>query len=251
MSHPTPHFALYGTAPSYDHLRVFCCACYPNTFATAPHKLSHRSTRSLFLGYSSDHNGYHCLDLTSHYIILSRHVVFDEDMFPLAGSSLPTDLDSLLESDPITPSPPAPRFAPLPAPLMASTPPRAPLPLPHTAPSTPPAPRVTPMPPLTLLPTPWVAPTTPTVPCAVTLRAASTPRTARPRALAPTTSATRFADPTLIYHHRGSTTPSAHLDSGPSMSVAHFVDPVVVYHRRKPVKPVAPDVPASHSEQMV
>jgi hypothetical protein len=35
------------------------------------------------------------------------------------------------------------------------------------------------------------------------------------------------------------------------MSVAHFVDPVVVYHRRKPVKPVAPDVPASHSEQMV
>jgi hypothetical protein len=52
VSHPTPHFALYGTAPSYDHLRVFGCACYHNTFATASHKLSPRSTCCLFLGYS-------------------------------------------------------------------------------------------------------------------------------------------------------------------------------------------------------
>jgi hypothetical protein len=34
---------------SYDHLRVFGCACYPNTSATAPHKLSPRYTRCLFL----------------------------------------------------------------------------------------------------------------------------------------------------------------------------------------------------------
>jgi hypothetical protein len=102
----------YGTAPSYDHLRVFDCACYRNTSATAPHKLSPRSTRCLFLGYSPDHKGYRCLDLNSHRIIISRHVVFDEDVFPLAGSTPPTDLDSLLESDPIPPPPPAPRLAP-------------------------------------------------------------------------------------------------------------------------------------------
>jgi hypothetical protein len=101
VSHPTPHFALYGTAPSYDHLRVFGCACYPNISATAPNKLSPRNTRCLFLGYSPDHKGYRCLDLTSHRIIISRHVVFDEDVFPLAGSTPPTDLDSLLESDPV------------------------------------------------------------------------------------------------------------------------------------------------------
>jgi hypothetical protein len=97
-----PHFALYDTTLSYDHLRVFSCACYPNTSTTAPHKLSPRSTRCLFLGYSPDHKGYHCLDLTSHCIIISRYVVYDEDVFPLAGSSPPTDLDSLLESDPST-----------------------------------------------------------------------------------------------------------------------------------------------------
>jgi hypothetical protein len=33
---PSPHFALFGTTPSYVHLRVFGCACYPNTSATAP-----------------------------------------------------------------------------------------------------------------------------------------------------------------------------------------------------------------------
>ncbi|WVZ87055.1 hypothetical protein U9M48_033752 [Paspalum notatum var. saurae] len=42
---PTPHHALFGTPPRYDHLRVFGCACYPNTSATAPHKLAPRSTR--------------------------------------------------------------------------------------------------------------------------------------------------------------------------------------------------------------
>jgi hypothetical protein len=105
VSHPTPYFALYGTTPSYDHLLVFSCACYPNTFVTTPHKLSPRSTRCFFLGYSPCHKGYHYLDLVSHLILIFHHVVFDEDVFPLAGSSPPTDLDSLLESD-LVPSPP-------------------------------------------------------------------------------------------------------------------------------------------------
>jgi hypothetical protein len=105
VSHPTPHFALYGTTPSYDHLRMFGCACYPNTSATAPHKLSPHSTCCLFLGYSPDHKGYQCLVLVNHHILISHHVVFDEDVFPLAGSSTPTNLNSLIESDPVPPLP--------------------------------------------------------------------------------------------------------------------------------------------------
>jgi hypothetical protein len=103
VSHPTPHSALYDTNPSYDHFHVFGCACYPNTSATAPHKLSPRSTRCLFLDYSPDHEGYRCLDLASHCILISRHVVFDKNVFPLASSSPPTDLDALIESDPVPP----------------------------------------------------------------------------------------------------------------------------------------------------
>jgi hypothetical protein len=93
-----PHIALFGSAPSYEHLRVFGCAYYPNTAATAPHKLAPHFTRCVFLGYSSDHKGYRCLDLSTNLLIVSRHVAFDEDTFPLASSPNPTDLDFLCES---------------------------------------------------------------------------------------------------------------------------------------------------------
>jgi hypothetical protein len=66
-----PHLALFGSAPSYEHLHVFGCTCYPNTTATAPHKLSPRSTRCVFLGYSVDHKGYRCLDLSTNRLIIS------------------------------------------------------------------------------------------------------------------------------------------------------------------------------------
>jgi hypothetical protein len=48
-----PHLTLFSFAPSYEHLHVFGCTCYPNTTATAPHKLSPRSTQCVFLGYSA------------------------------------------------------------------------------------------------------------------------------------------------------------------------------------------------------
>jgi transposase InsO family protein len=241
VRHPTPHFALYGTTPSYDHLRLFGCACYPNTSATAPRKLSPRSTRCLFLGYSPDHKGYRCLDLTSHRIIISRHVIFDEDVFPLAGSTPPTDLDSLLESDPIPPPPLAPRLAPLPAPRAATTPPLTTSSAPRVTPSTPPAPRAA----TSIMPAPRAAPSTTPVPRAASSTppaphaAPSTPSAPRaapsttpaPRA-APSTPA-RFANPTLVYHRRGHATTSAPPDSGLSTSAARFADPAVVYQRRR------------------
>jgi hypothetical protein len=106
--------------PYYEHLRVFGCTCYPNTTATAPHKLSPRSTRCVFLGYSTDHKGYRCLDLSTNHLIIFRHVVFDEDSFPLAASLSLTNMYFLCESGPTVStigthlttagtSPPAPR----------------------------------------------------------------------------------------------------------------------------------------------
>jgi hypothetical protein len=89
------HVALFGSVPSYEHLRVFGCTCYPNTAATAPPKLSPCSTRCVFLGYSTDHKGYRCLNLSTNRLIVSRYVVFDEDSFPLTASPSLTNLDFL------------------------------------------------------------------------------------------------------------------------------------------------------------
>jgi hypothetical protein len=84
-----PHIALFGSAPSYEHLRVFDCACYPNTAATAPHKLAPCSTWYVFLGYSYDHKGYRCLDLSTNRLIVSRYMVFHENSFPSPPRPIP------------------------------------------------------------------------------------------------------------------------------------------------------------------
>ena len=94
----TPHEALFGSSPTYEHLRVFGCKCYPNLTATAPHKLAPRSALCVFLGYSAHHKGYRCLDLATNKVIISRHVIFDEAAFPFAEQSpaiTPADLDFL------------------------------------------------------------------------------------------------------------------------------------------------------------
>ena len=69
-----PYIRLYDTQPNYATLRVFGCLCYPNQSATAKHKLAPRSTACVFLGYPSNHKGYHCLDISTRRVIISRHV---------------------------------------------------------------------------------------------------------------------------------------------------------------------------------
>jgi hypothetical protein len=96
----SPYFAIHGVAPSYEHLRVFGCTCYPNLSAKAVHKLAPRSTRCIFLGYSVDHKGYRCLDLTTTNIVVSQYVVFDEADFPFSTSPrLTNNLDIFLQDN--------------------------------------------------------------------------------------------------------------------------------------------------------
>jgi hypothetical protein len=70
---------------------VFGCACWPNLRPYNNQKLAFRSTQCVFLGYSSMHKGYKCLDRSSDRIYISRDVVFDEAIFPFASSSTPSD----------------------------------------------------------------------------------------------------------------------------------------------------------------
>jgi hypothetical protein len=89
-------------------------------------------------------------------------------------------------------------------------------------------------PPLARLPAPRAAPST-----------SSTPREA-PATSAPSTSGTRFADPSIVYRRRGSVPLSAPTDPGTLTSAARFADPAVIYHCRGPATPVAPEPSVQH-----
>lgn len=86
----SPLEILYQQVPSYFHIRVFGCLCYPLIPSTTIHKLQPRSTPCVFLGYPSNHHGYKCYDLSSNKIIICRHVLFDEHVFPFARLQTPS-----------------------------------------------------------------------------------------------------------------------------------------------------------------
>ncbi|GJW05934.1 ribonuclease H-like domain-containing protein [Tanacetum coccineum] len=95
-----PYTRLFGSNPDYNLLRTFGCLCYPHVYTT--HKLEPRATPSIFLGHASNHRGYRCYNLHTKQIIISRHVTFDETVFPYgtappAMSNKYTFLDDYLE----------------------------------------------------------------------------------------------------------------------------------------------------------
>ncbi|KAI3668990.1 hypothetical protein L6452_40208 [Arctium lappa] len=147
----TPTSALYLKHPTYDHLRIFGCACYPNLNATKPHKFAPRSTACVFLGYPPQYRGYRCLDLSTGKILLSRYVTFDDSTFPFANLNHKPTTHPFHDSDPnpllFHPTPPplhTPPTTPASATTAAASPPTsattAAAPLPSTtSPQSPPA----------------------------------------------------------------------------------------------------------------
>nr|XP_043631213.1 uncharacterized protein LOC122602692 isoform X1 [Erigeron canadensis] len=78
----SPFEQLFHTTPHFSFLRVFGCRCYPHLRPYHTHKMDFRSTPSVFLGYSTSHHGYRCLELSTDRIYICRHVRFDELSFP-------------------------------------------------------------------------------------------------------------------------------------------------------------------------
>ena len=81
----SPLQLLFNHVPDYKALRIFGCACYPNTRPSNNHKLAFRSVQCTFLGYSLTHKGYKCLN-PSDKIFISRDVIFYEHLFPFSES---------------------------------------------------------------------------------------------------------------------------------------------------------------------
>lgn len=79
-----PFTKLFHEKPKFDTLRTFGSAFFPCLRPYNAHKLHFRSKLCVFIGYSSNHMGYRCLDVPSGRVYLSRHVVFDKQQFPFS-----------------------------------------------------------------------------------------------------------------------------------------------------------------------
>lgn len=73
---------MYCLHPDLSQLRVFGCACYRYLRPCNTHKLEHRTKECLFLGYSPTSKGYLYLDIPTSHVYTSRHVLFNESLFP-------------------------------------------------------------------------------------------------------------------------------------------------------------------------
>ncbi|CAL8170379.1 unnamed protein product [Prunus armeniaca] len=78
----SPYFLLFGSAPAINHLRVFGCACFPLLKPYNTNKLQPKTSTCVFLGYAGQYKGYICFSLTTNRLFVTRHVLFDETMFP-------------------------------------------------------------------------------------------------------------------------------------------------------------------------
>ncbi|KAL1204528.1 Retrovirus-related Pol polyprotein from transposon TNT 1-94 [Cardamine amara subsp. amara] len=75
----SPYEVLNKTKPHINHLRVFGCVCFVLVPGDQRNKLDAKSTRSVFIGYSTTQKGYRCYDPSTKRIMTSRDVKFLED----------------------------------------------------------------------------------------------------------------------------------------------------------------------------
>ena len=114
-AHKSPYEALYGKPPIYSSLKTFGCKCFPYLRPYMKNKMDPKSLACVFIGYNEKYKGYRCLYPPTRRVFISRHVLFDEFVFPFedaysqyhkpADSALLTAWRSATLKQPVPPSP--------------------------------------------------------------------------------------------------------------------------------------------------
>ena len=78
----SPLEKLYNHTPNFSSLKLFGYACFPFLHPFNRNKLDFRSKHCVFIGYNNSHRGLNCLDTSTGKVFVSRHVIFDEGIFP-------------------------------------------------------------------------------------------------------------------------------------------------------------------------
>ncbi|GMI63777.1 hypothetical protein HRI_000047000 [Hibiscus trionum] len=94
LGNQSPYELLHKSAPNYLSLKVFGCLCFVSTLQAHRDKFSEHALPGVFLGYSPGVKGYKIYVLKTHSFVVSRNVVFHEDIFPFQSiSSSNVDVD--------------------------------------------------------------------------------------------------------------------------------------------------------------
>lgn len=82
LSSKTPYELLFGSIPSFSHLKIFGCLCFATNTNASKTKFEARASRCVFLGYPYAQKGYKLYHLKTNRIFVSRDVQFHENTFP-------------------------------------------------------------------------------------------------------------------------------------------------------------------------
>ncbi|KAJ4758161.1 polyprotein [Rhynchospora pubera] len=82
VSQTSPFERLFLKKPDYLHLKVLGSQCFPFLRPYNHHKLQSHSVPHVFIGYAMSQKGYRCYHPQTRRIIVSRHVLFNEQVFP-------------------------------------------------------------------------------------------------------------------------------------------------------------------------
>ncbi|KAM1626584.1 hypothetical protein ACFXTN_013569 [Malus domestica] len=78
----SPYQLLFHQEPMLHTLKIFGSAVYPFLRPYNQNKLQPRSKQCFFLGFAAGYTGVVCYDISSNKLVLSRHVIHDENTFP-------------------------------------------------------------------------------------------------------------------------------------------------------------------------
>ena len=87
----SPYEKLTNETPDYSALKAFGCLYYCSTSPKSRTKFDPRAKACIFLGYPMGYKGYKLLDIETYSVSVSRHVIFYEDIFPFASSTITDD----------------------------------------------------------------------------------------------------------------------------------------------------------------
>jgi hypothetical protein len=83
----SPVERLFKSPQNYSMLKNFGCARWPHLRPYNRHKLEFHSKPCVFLGYSSLHKGYKCLEMETGRVYILCDIIFNEVVFPFSNPS--------------------------------------------------------------------------------------------------------------------------------------------------------------------